>query len=142
LERKGVAIFSEIEIDFDRMEIRRSGRIVPTTALEFRILKFFVDNPHCVFSREELLEAVWPERERVNGRTVDNAVGHLRRKLEDDPTHPAFLQTVHAVGYRFVPFPCTGKSLTSWRKGWTADGRPEMRSPMLEDRTNRLKPPE
>jgi DNA-binding winged helix-turn-helix (wHTH) protein len=78
----------------------------------------------------------------VNGRTVDNAVGHLRRKLEDDPTHPAFLQTVHAVGYRFVPFPCTGKSLTSWRKGWTADGRPEMRSPMLEDRTNRLKPPE
>ena len=76
MERKGVAIFGEVVIDFDRMEIRRSGRIVPSTALEFRILKFFVDNPHCVFSRAELMQAVWPERERVNGRTVDNFVGH------------------------------------------------------------------
>lgn len=75
MDRKGVAIFGEITIDFDRMEMRRSGRIIPATALEFRILKFFVDNPHCVFSREELMQAAWPERERVNGRTVDNFVG-------------------------------------------------------------------
>lgn len=140
MESKGVAIFGEIAIDFDRMEIRRLGRIVSATALEFKILKFFVDNPHCVFSREELLDAVWPERERVTGRTVDNFIGHLRRKLEKDPAHPAYLQTVYGAGYRFVPFPCTGKLLTSWRWGWTSDGRPEMRSPVLRQKPERMKP--
>ena len=130
MEKKGVVVFGKVTIDFDRMEIRRSGQVIPLTALEFRILKFLVDNPHCVFSREELISAVWPERERVNGRTVDNFVVHLRRKLEKDPAHPAYLQTVYGVGYKFVPFPCTGKSLTSWRSGWTSDGRPEMRPPL------------
>src|SRR5215470_14757914 len=100
MERKGVAIFGEVTIDFDRMEICRSGRIVLATALEFKILKFFVDNPHCVFSREELMSAVWPERKRVNGRSVDNFVGHLRRKIERDPTHPTYFQTVHGAGYK------------------------------------------
>jgi len=139
MDRRGVAIFGEIAIDFDRMEIRRAGRIVPATALEFKILKFLVDNPHCVFSREELLDAVWPERERLTGRTVDNFVGHLRRKLEEDPARPAYLQTVYGAGYRFVPFPCTGKSLTSWHRGWTSDGRPEMRSPVLEQGAKRVR---
>src|SRR5215467_10522321 len=128
MDRKGVALFGEIAIDFDRMEIRRSGQIMRATALEFRILKFFVNHPHCVFSREELLDAVWPQRERANARTVDNFVVQLRRKLEEDAAHPTYLQTVHGAGYRFVPFPCTGKALTSWRWGWTSDGRPEMRS--------------
>lgn len=140
MKSKGVAIFGKIAIDFDRMEIRRSGRIMPATALEFRILKFFVHNPHHVFSREELLDAVWPERERVNGRTVDNFIGHLRRKLEEDPSHPAYLQTVYGAGYRFVPFPSTSKSLTSWLWGLTSDGRPEMRSPVLQRKPERVKP--
>ncbi|HEX3105186.1 MAG TPA: response regulator transcription factor [Terriglobales bacterium] len=137
MDRKGVAIFGEMTVDFDRMEMRRSGRIIPATALEFRILKFFVDNPHCVLSREELMQAAWPERERVNGRTVDNFVGHLRRKIEEDPDYPAYLQTVRGIGYKFVPFPCTDESLTSWHRGWTADGRPEMRSPVLKTEIKR-----
>ena len=139
MEKKGVAIFGEIAIDFDRMEILRSGRIVSATALEFKILKFFVDNPHCVFSREELIGAVWPERDRVSGRTVDNFIWHLRRKLEKDAARPVYLQTVHGAGYRFAPFPCTGKSLISWRWGWTADGRPELRPPVLQHGRKRVK---
>ena len=58
-----MVIFGEVAIDFDRMGISRAGRLAPATALEFRILKFFPDNPYCVFPREELLDAVWPERE-------------------------------------------------------------------------------
>lgn len=131
-------MFGEIAIDFDRMEICRAGRIVPASALEFRILRFFVASPHCVFSREELLDA-WPHRPRLSGRTVDNFVGHLRRKLEKDPAHPAYLQAVYGAGYRFVPFPCTGKSLIAWRSGRTPDGRPEMRSPVLEQGAKRIK---
>lgn len=100
---KGVAVFGDIVIDFDRMEIRRSGRIIPATSLEFRLLKFFVDNPEYVFSRDELIRAVWPERKRVNGRTVDNYISHLRQKLEQDPAAPVMFQTVYGTGYKFVP---------------------------------------
>ena len=139
MKRKGVAIFGAVAIDFDRMELRRAGRIIPATALEFRILKFLVDNPHCVLSREELLGAVWPERERLSHRTVDNFVRHLRKKLEEDPARPAYLQTVRGAGYRFVPFSCTRK-LTSWICGWTTDGRPEMRSPVQSQRPARSRP--
>jgi DNA-binding response OmpR family regulator len=103
MERKGVAVFGDIRIDFDRMEIRHSGRIVAATAHEFRLLKFFVDNPGFVFTREELLGAVWPERKRVNGRTVDNSIAHLRQKIETDPSRPVYFQTVHGVGYKFEP---------------------------------------
>ena len=50
----------EIAIDFNRMELCRVGRFVPATSLEFRLLKFFVDHSGQVFSREELMDKVWP----------------------------------------------------------------------------------
>jgi DNA-binding response OmpR family regulator len=104
MKPKGVAIFAQITVDFDRMEIRDSGRIIPATAQEFRLLKFWIDNPEYVFTRDELLSAVWPVRERVNGRTVDNYIAHLRKKIEKDPSAPVYLRTVRGVGYKFVPF--------------------------------------
>jgi DNA-binding response OmpR family regulator len=128
MDKKGVAVFDKVVIDFDRMELRRSGKLVPATALEFKILQFFVENPGYVFSREELIETVWPRRGRVNARTVDNYILHLRQKLEDNPAHPAYFQTVHGVGYRFVPQGLAAKARNeSWRRGSTPDGRPEKR---------------
>jgi DNA-binding response OmpR family regulator len=104
MEKKGAVMLGEIVVDFDRMEIRRSGQRVTATSLEFRLLKFFVDHPEYVFSREELIRAVWPERRRVNGRTVDNYIAHLRQKLEENPASPTLFQTVYGTGYKFVPF--------------------------------------
>jgi len=130
MERKGVAVFGEIVIDFDRMEIQHSGRMIAATAQEFRLLKFFVDNPEYVFTREELLSAVWPERERVNRRTVDNSIAHLRQKIEDVPSRPVYFQTVHGAGYKFEPFGETHKvHNATWLRGLTSDGRPEVRAP-------------
>ncbi len=103
MEKKGVAVFGEIAIDFDRMELQRAGQTVPATGLEFRLLKLFVDHPGYVFSREELIRAAWPKRKRATHRTVDNSISHLRRKLEGDPAQPALFQTVFGVGYKFVP---------------------------------------
>lgn len=103
MEKKGAVVLGEIIIDFDRMEIYREGLAVSATSLEFRLLKFFVDHPEYVFSREELIRAVWPERKRVNGRTVDNYISHLRRKLEENPAAPTMFQTVYGTGYKFVP---------------------------------------
>ena len=127
---KGVAVFGEIAIDFDTMEILHSGRIISVTAQEFRLLKFFVDNPQYVFTRDELLGAAWPERKRLNGRTVDNSIAHLRQKIEEHPSCPVYFQTVRGVGYKFVPFGETEKvHRATWRLGLTHDGRPEMRAP-------------
>jgi two-component system, OmpR family, KDP operon response regulator KdpE len=110
MEKRIVAEFDDVAVDFDRMELRRSGQIVPATVLEFRLLRFFLDNPECVFSREELIKTVWPLRERKNARTVDNSISHLRRKLETNPSRPTHFQTVRRVGYKFV-------SLVKFRKG-------------------------
>ncbi len=129
MEPKGVVVFGEITFDLDRMEIRHSGRIFATTAQEFRLLKFFVDNSEYVFTREELLAAVWPERKRINGRTVDNSIARLRRKIEKDPSHPLYVQTVRGVGYKFEPFRESNTvHSTTWLRGLTKDGRPLMRA--------------
>lgn len=130
MEPKGVAVFGQIIVDFDRMEIRHSGRAIPATAQEFRLLKFFVDKPQYVFTRDELLNAAWPSRGRVNGRTVDNYIAHLRQKIEEDPSCPVYFKTVYGVGYKFEPFGETDNVHTAtWRMGLTSDGRPEMRAP-------------
>ena len=129
MEPKGVAIFGRITVDFDRMEIRDSGRIIPATAQEFRLLKFWIDNPEYVFTRDELLSAVWPVRERANRRTVDNYIVRLREKIEKNPSVPVYLRTVRGVGYKFVPFRERDKvHTTTWERGLTSDGRPELRA--------------
>lgn len=129
MQPKGVAVFGKIVIDFDRMEILHSGRIISATAQEFRLLKFFVDNPEYVFTRDELLGAAWPQRERVNGRTVDNCIARLRRKIEEDSSYPVYFRTIHGVGYRFVPSGDSNKLHSAkWLRGLTSDGRPEMRA--------------
>ncbi len=101
LDEQAIA-FGEIAIDFNRMELRRSGRVVHATSLEFRLLKFFVDHSGQVFSREELMDRVWPKRKRANGRTVDNTILQLRRKIEEDPAAPEYIRTQYGVGYKFV----------------------------------------
>jgi len=68
-----VAAFGQIFVEFDKMELRRDGRPVELTFLEFKVLKFFVQTPRRVVSRAELIRAVWPKRQRSTNRTVDIA---------------------------------------------------------------------
>ena len=102
MQSRGRATLGDTVIDFDRMEIRNSSQSIPATSLEFRLLKLFIDNPNRVFSREELIRAVWKKRKRTSLRTVDNFMSRLRRKLEKNPVDPIFFQTVHGLGYRLV----------------------------------------
>ena len=73
------------------------------TALELRLLKFLVDNPERVISREELLTSVWGYNAYPTTRTVDNQILKLRQKLEANPVNPAHLLTMYGAGYKFVP---------------------------------------
>jgi DNA-binding response OmpR family regulator len=94
--------FGEVEIDLLARTVTREGKPIKLTHLEFELLTFFCRNEHRVFSRDELLRAVWGLRQATPARTVDNFVAQLRAKLETDPDQPVHLLTVRGSGYRFV----------------------------------------
>jgi DNA-binding response OmpR family regulator len=95
--------FGEVHIDFESMEVRRGQTTVVLTCMEFKLLKFMVLNPSRVISRDALLNQVWGYNNYPQTRTVDNHILRLRRKLESDISHPVHFQTVHGVGYKFIP---------------------------------------
>ena len=95
--------FGQVEIDFRRYEVQRQGRHVEMTRKEFALLKFLASREDTVVTRDELLNKVWGFESYPLTRTVDNHISSLRSKLEPDPAHPVHIQTVHGVGYKFVP---------------------------------------
>lgn len=95
-------VFGRVSVDFAKMELTREGQPVPMTAQEFKLLKFFAENPGRVISRMELLNEVWGYQNYPSTRTVDNHIWKLRLKLEDDPGNPVHFKTVHGAGYKFV----------------------------------------
>jgi DNA-binding response OmpR family regulator len=94
--------FADIFIDFTKMEVIREGKPLALTAQEFKTLKFMVQNPERVITRDELLNDVWGYHNYPSTRTVDNHILKLRQKLEKDPANPVHFRTVHGVGYKFV----------------------------------------
>ena len=96
--------FDDVAIDFARMELTRARQAIPMTPQEFKILKYFAENPERVLSREELLNQVWGYECYPSTRTVDNHILKLRQKLEKDPVNPSYFRTIHGAGYKFVPF--------------------------------------
>ena len=103
VDAEGIFVFGTVSVDFTRMELTRGGQPVQMTAQEFRLLKFFTQNPARVISRAELLTEVWGYHNYPSTRTVDNYIWKLRLKLEQDPGQPMHIQTVHGAGYKFVP---------------------------------------
>ena len=95
--------FSDVRVDFTKMEVRRAGVLVQLTSQEFKVLKFMTQNAERVLSREELLNSVWGYQNYPSTRTVDNHILRLRQKLENDPANPVHFRTVHSSGYKFVP---------------------------------------
>jgi len=93
--------FGDAEVDFGRCELRRAGKPVELTALEFKLLAAFVRNGGKVLSRDQLLDLVWGHGTFVTDRVVDNHVVTLRKKVEPDPSKPRFVVSVRGLGYRF-----------------------------------------
>jgi DNA-binding response OmpR family regulator len=98
---KGVKRFGGAEVDLAARRLTVGGREVPLTAREFDLLAFLVAHPGRVYSREQLLGAVWGSRYLGTPRTVDNFVVRLRAHIGDDAETPRWLETVRGVGYRF-----------------------------------------
>ncbi|HYP07831.1 MAG TPA: response regulator transcription factor [Bryobacteraceae bacterium] len=96
-----VYVFGDVEIDFQRAEIQRNGEAVDLTAIEFRLLAFFVKSKGRVLSREQLLAGAWDGTVYASDRVVDNHIANLRRKIEPDPSAPRYIRNVRGLGYRF-----------------------------------------
>ena len=94
--------FGEVAIDFKRAEVTKSNTSVDLSAMEFKLLQFLIENRGLVHSRDHLLDAVWGYDAMPTTRTVDVHIAWLRQKLEENPRHPHFIQTVHGLGYKFV----------------------------------------
>lgn len=97
----GICRFGDCEVDFDRAEIRRAGRPVAATALEFRLLSALIRARGRVLTRDQMIDLAWGEDTFVGDRVVDTHVLNLRKKIEPDPAAPQFLRSVRGIGYRF-----------------------------------------
>ncbi len=90
----------DLVLDPDRHEVTLQGRPVELTPTEFELLRAFMEEPDHVFTRSELIERALGYMYDGMERTVDSHIKNLRRKLEEDPRHPRYIQTVYGVGYR------------------------------------------
>jgi DNA-binding response OmpR family regulator len=90
-----------LELDRTSCRVKLSGNPLSLTATEFRLLEFLMSRPGVVFSREQLLDAVWGHDRAVTDRTVDVYILRLRQKTETDPTNPQWIRSVRGFGYSF-----------------------------------------
>jgi DNA-binding response OmpR family regulator len=102
--KKGIEEFSfgGISVDFKKQEAKKKGKALKLSAKEFEILHYFVQREGEVVTREMLLDDVWGYTNFPTTRTVDNYILSIRKKIEDDPSKPKHLLTVHTAGYKFM----------------------------------------
>ena len=96
---------SGLELDRTTCQARLNSSQLTLTATEFRLLEFLMSRPGVVFSREQLLDAVWGHDRAVTDRTVDVYILRLRQKIEADATNPGFIRSVRGFGYSFNDAP-------------------------------------
>jgi DNA-binding response OmpR family regulator len=101
-EDSGLQRVGDLEIDRRGHEVRKLGQKVPITPMEFRILDVLSRHPGRAFTRAQLLDKIEDIGSDVFDRTLDRHIANLRRKIEDDPARPQFIETVVGVGYKFV----------------------------------------
>lgn len=94
--------FGPLILDNVRREVSLHGKALELTAKEFDLLAHFAEYPGRVFSREQLLQAVWGTSHRGYEHTVNSHINRLRAKIEPDPAQPIFILTVWGVGYKFA----------------------------------------
>ena len=91
----------DVEIDASCATVRKAGRDLALSALEYRLLLLFAQNPGKLVTRERLREAIWDDAgEYVSDNTLNVYIKRLRDKVEDDPANPVLIQTVRGLGYR------------------------------------------
>ncbi len=95
--------FGRVELDFQKYESRKDGLDLGLTPLELNILRLLIDKKGQVVSRDEFLDKIWgADNLAVSHRTVDSHMAHIRKKVEDNPSKPKHIKSVHSIGYKFI----------------------------------------
>ena len=100
--QNGEFSFGQVSVNFLEMSARRNGEPVALTTMELKLLRYLIQNARRVVSRNELLNEVWGYDNYPLTRTVDNYILRLRQKLEQQPSRPVHIRTVHGAGYKFL----------------------------------------
>jgi two-component system alkaline phosphatase synthesis response regulator PhoP len=93
--------FGDVEVDFERARLLRSGQPVNMAGKELQLLQYLIHHRGRVVPREEILQNVWEYNSEVTSRTIDVHVVWLRQKLESNPQQPKHIHTIRGKGYRF-----------------------------------------
>ncbi|MBB3120569.1 two-component system response regulator KdpE [Pseudoduganella violacea] len=101
-DKAGLVHFGDVAVDLQNRRVSKGGENVHLTPTEYRLLSVLVSNAGRVMTNPQLLRAVWGPAQSENGHYLRIYMGHLRHKLEDDPTQPKYLLTETAVGYRLL----------------------------------------
>lgn len=96
------ASFGNVYLNFQKHEALKGKKKITMSAKEFQLLKYFIEHQGVVISRHQLLDDVWGYESMPTTRTVDNYILSIRKKIEQDPSSPKHLLTVHTAGYKFV----------------------------------------
>lgn len=91
----------DLEVNIDKMEVKKAGKVILLTTNEFKILSALLTNPGQVFSREQLIEKAFGIDYEGFDRTIDTHIKNIRQKIEDNPKEPKYILTVYGVGYKF-----------------------------------------
>ena len=93
--------YRNLMVDVNRGTVSRNGQEILLSALEYRLLLYFLNNKDMVLSRSQLLDALWDMAgEFVNDNTLTVYIKRLRDKIEDDPQNPALIKTIRGIGYK------------------------------------------
>ena len=91
----------DVEVDFKKFQATKRGRPVEFTPLEFQILKLLAQKREQGITRDDFLDEIWGEDNVVvTSRTVDSHIASIRKKIEDDPSHPRFIKSIRGIGYK------------------------------------------
>lgn len=93
--------FGAIEVDCQRGEVRRDGQVIDVTALEFRMLRMFIENRGRILSIDEIIARVWGADTFQTDRVVYTHINNLRGKIEPEPARPRYIVSLRGLGYRF-----------------------------------------
>lgn len=94
--------FGNLEVNFSNHTAKANEDEVQFTALEFDILRYFIQHRGRTVSRKQLLRDVWGISGDITTRTIDRHVASLRKKIEPDPDNPSYIETVYGIGYKFI----------------------------------------
>jgi DNA-binding response OmpR family regulator len=94
--------FGDVEVNFKKFAARKGEQALDLSAREFEILRYLIRRRGEIVTRDQLLDEVWGYDSIPITRTVDNHIARLRQKIEQDPSAPRHIVTIHRIGYRFI----------------------------------------